>query len=275
MSDPELPLDDQGPVKRTMTAREVVTALERRYSRPEFFFVSEATIEGRRFDGLAVGCYATHGWPILGFEVKVSRSDWLAELADPAKSDILFNRCDEWYIVAPEGIVRADEVPVPWGWIRVSPRGCRVMKAAPKHGPAPVDREFCLRMLFKRDEWWHEESRRRLREQADGFEERIQGAEKAAQDKAAGRYADAPAELERLRKAVADFEGASGIQIREYGDNAKIGRAAQLVRGLVRQGGWSSERIVASAKEIIESANELEAEIAKSVGVHGVERDSE
>lgn len=255
-----------------MTAGDVVAALGRRYSRPEFFFVTEATIEGRRFDGLAVGCYATHGWPILGFEVKVSRSDWLAELSDPAKSDVLFARCDEWYIVAPEGIVQRDEVPVPWGWIRVSARGCRVMKPAPKHGPAQVDREFCLRLLFKRDEWWCEEVGRRLREQAGRFEERIAGAEKAAQEKAASAYSAAPAELERLRRAVDDFESASGIRIREYGDNSKIGKSASLVRELVRQGRYCRENVVIRAQQVIEAAEELEAEVARSVGVPGGEK---
>lgn len=74
---------------------------------------------------------------IYGHEVKVSRSDWLSELADPTKAEEWARYCHHWYLVAPEGIVRDD---LPDGWGLMVPRGNSLVIAvkAPRRDPLPM-----------------------------------------------------------------------------------------------------------------------------------------
>lgn len=41
--------------------------------------------------------------------------DWLRELADPGKSQSIFQFCHRWSMVTPHGLVAADELPPGWG----------------------------------------------------------------------------------------------------------------------------------------------------------------
>lgn len=71
----------------------------------------------RRCDALWVDftrAHMTHS--IEGHEVKVSRSDWLAELADPTKADAWARHCHRWWLVVPHrDIVKDGELPDGWG----------------------------------------------------------------------------------------------------------------------------------------------------------------
>lgn len=74
---------------------------------------------------------------VHGFEVKVSRSDWLRELrTEGGKSHPWRSRCSHWWIVVPDrGIVRDGELPDGWGLL-VGTRQLRaVVKAARDHDP--------------------------------------------------------------------------------------------------------------------------------------------
>ena len=53
-------------------------------------------------DAMAFNMYGSTGYEVLGFEIKVSRSDFLAELKDMSKSDELMSYCDKWYLVVPD-----------------------------------------------------------------------------------------------------------------------------------------------------------------------------
>ncbi len=66
---------------------------------------------------------AVNTWPsryeVVGHEIKVSRSDWLSELRNPAKADEFFKRCHRWYLVTADGVAQAEEIPPSWGWLSV------------------------------------------------------------------------------------------------------------------------------------------------------------
>lgn len=49
-----------------------------------------------------------------GHEVKVSRSDWLRELADPGKAETFNQYMHYWWLVATPGVVK-DDLPEDWG----------------------------------------------------------------------------------------------------------------------------------------------------------------
>ena len=73
-----------------------------------------------------------------GHEVKVSRSDWLAELRDPTKADAWRRYCDRWWLVAPRDVVR-DDLPEGWGHLAPTASGTlRVVTHAPLLNPEPM-----------------------------------------------------------------------------------------------------------------------------------------
>jgi hypothetical protein len=70
----------------------------------------------RTADFVAVNTWESQGHMIIGHEVKVSRSDWLHELADPEKAEAWKRYCDRWYLVVSDRtIVRPGELPAGWG----------------------------------------------------------------------------------------------------------------------------------------------------------------
>jgi len=114
-----------------MTQR-LEAALRRRYeesSPGEWLLLSEVFLGDGHVDFVAVNLWRARGNRILGFEVKGSRGDWLAELRKPGKSEAGIHACDEWWLVAPRGLVRPDELPDGWGVLEL--RRTRLVCAVP------------------------------------------------------------------------------------------------------------------------------------------------
>ena len=75
----------------------------------------------RRLDFVACDCYASKGFAIHAFEVKISKSDLRNELFDPTKHNIFFDNIDFFSIVAPDYVLDAEYValiPKRWGIIK-------------------------------------------------------------------------------------------------------------------------------------------------------------
>lgn len=89
----------------------------------------------RTCDAIAVGLWPSTGLGLHGHEIKVSRSDWLRELKDPTKADAFRSFCDHWWVVAPAGVVRADELPAGWGLLEAKGRRLLVAVWAPALTP--------------------------------------------------------------------------------------------------------------------------------------------
>ena len=61
----------------------------------------------RHADAIVVSLWKSRGLEIMGFETKVSRSDWLKELKQPEKADEISKYCHRWYlVVGDESIVQ-------------------------------------------------------------------------------------------------------------------------------------------------------------------------
>lgn len=112
-------------MSRRDDAQEIMARLQRHYIKPgeEFpggVFLPETAIDDhgvtRRADALYIGFTSASGRRLIGHEVKVHRSDWLAELAQPEKSEAWVRECHAWYIVAPStDVVPVEELPEGWG----------------------------------------------------------------------------------------------------------------------------------------------------------------
>lgn len=154
-----------------MTAGDVIAMLRRHYlpeGRPPggvFAAEIEAPNGRRRADLLWVPLTIAGGREIVGHEVKVSRADVLAELADPMKADAWMRYCDEWWLVVSDPtLVEGLEIPELWG-VMAPPSGRRTrsmttLRKAPRL--KPVDRAPAYETIAKWLHWRHHHLQREL-----------------------------------------------------------------------------------------------------------------
>jgi len=110
----DVPEDEAAP---KFTERDMLNALHDRYSQR---------------------CLLLHG-----HEVKVSRSDWLHELADPSKAEAIKRYCDRWWLVVPDPKIVRDDLPAGWGLLAFDANGkLRVVRRAPALNPEPIPATF-------------------------------------------------------------------------------------------------------------------------------------
>lgn len=137
--DPPEPIEVvEPPVKRT--EYEMLQMLRDRYSETHGNGIryacaahvrSHAGFDARRTaDFIAMDLWPSKGLALHGHEVKVSRSDWLAELKHPEKAAEFTPYMDYWWlVVADRRIVRDGELPAGWGLL--APRGDRLVAVVP------------------------------------------------------------------------------------------------------------------------------------------------
>lgn len=138
----------------TVTAAEVLAELQNRHTphmngnAPSWVFFTELRV-GTGFGPGAeqrIDAWAFHCWPsrreAVAYEVKVSRSDFLAEMNNPAKRKAALLYSNRFYFVTPVGLVRADELPPEAGLIEVDDVGSRVVVEAPWRDPYPPSWAF-------------------------------------------------------------------------------------------------------------------------------------
>lgn len=208
-----------------LTERDLLTALATKHGGDAWAFfthVRNCTGYSRRVreaDALAMSLWPSRGLELHGFEVKVSRSDWLRELKEPEKTEhSLFQYCDRWWIVVPPDVVKTDELPPTWGLLVLGKRWACV-KPAPQLEPVAVDRKFLASLL------------RRLH-QAELEPAAIAAAhERGRKEGASARDYEAQSnkrQLDQLRASLKVFEDKSGLQIAEW-NGEQLGDAVRQV----------------------------------------------
>lgn len=102
-------------------------------------------------DFIALDCWRGTGptpHPLLGFEVKVSRSDYLSEIRDLSKSEPFRRVCSEWYLVVSDKAIVRDDLPAGWGLLIATNAGLRcVRKSAINPTPDPMPRGLIAGLL--------------------------------------------------------------------------------------------------------------------------------
>ncbi|MHB1942265.1 MAG: hypothetical protein ACYCP0_04300 [Acidiferrobacteraceae bacterium] len=145
------------PTPQRLLTSEIKALLRARYSAPEWallFEVGNATgVQQRRWaDAVAMSLWPSRGLAIHGFEIKVSRRDWVKELKSPEKSAPVQEYCDHWWIVAPEGVLREGELPPTWGLLTATRDQLAIATPAATLPAQPVDRSFLAALLRRASE---------------------------------------------------------------------------------------------------------------------------
>ncbi len=185
----------------------------------------------RTADAVAMSLWPSLGLQVHGFEIKVSRGDWLRELGKPEKSGPVQKYCDRWWIVvSDEAIVDRDagELPATWGLLAVKNGKLHTIVEAPQLEPEPLDRGFVAAILRKAHEAnqvpdLEAQVREELR---DDVERSVDYAQKRESQRLAR-------EVEELKKRIAHFEAManiSGVSITDW-NYESIAKTIGLVHG--------------------------------------------
>jgi len=214
-----------------MTALDVAKRLENtRYAGDQwctFREVRSGTGFARKREGyadlLAVSIWPSRGIYIEGVEIKMSRSDWRAELRNPKKADAFIPHCRYWFVAAPKGVVEVEEVPDTWGYIEVGHKRNIVRKRPAANDAKPPDL-----MLFA--------SLVRHLKHSCGYSEddvsRLAARKTNDLNAELSRSRDRCRQLERFERiagAVEKFESASGLSIHDPWTAGDIGTVVKLL----------------------------------------------
>lgn len=139
-----------------MKSDELIKLLAAQWPQPNCAFIPEFRCGTGYTRDSRADAIAMHLWPsssigleLVGFELKVSRSDWLRELKTPNKADPIKQFCDKWYLVVSDldVIKYASELPYGWGLMHAENGQILTMIEAPKLEPLPLDRAFVAALM--------------------------------------------------------------------------------------------------------------------------------
>ncbi len=200
-----------------MTSDEIKTLLNEKYSDADkcliAFEVNEGTgsSSGRRIDALAMHLWPSNDYKIIGFEIKVARSDWLNEMKQPEKSLAISQFCDEFYLVAPYGVLGIDELPKTWGYIQATSDRILTKIKAPKREPVSLDRPFMA--SFVRSLTRKYSDKKLLTAQVEKAKEKLV---KEIDDRNAHRIKRLEEEVGELRNTISEFNKQTGLTMSKW-----------------------------------------------------------
>lgn len=231
------------PVK--VTSAHVRAALRFRYpaaSHALMFEVGNGTghATSRHADAVAMGLWPSRGLEVEGIEIKVSRQDWLNELKQPEKAEAVAKFCDRWWIAAPKGLVKPDELPRTWGLLELDGDTLRQKVAAPKLEAVQLTRTFLAAMLRRASDADHEEVNLLVQKKLAPLEERIR---EEAKRHASRRVEEAESVLSK----VEEVKAATGINLIGWTPSESI--IAGIKFGMDHAGKYDGMRQTAEAAE--------------------------
>lgn len=248
-----------------MTTAEIMVALRARFAPPAWAYIPQVANGTGRYgtriaDAVAMSIWPSRGLNLHGFEVKVSRSDWLRELKDPAKAEAVQPYCDRWWIVAGDkSIVLTGELPATWGLLVPRGRDLIAQVEAPQLEAKPIDRVFLAALLRRAAEAVVPKA------EIDAAVEREREEIRASIERGeAWKRQRSEEEIARLRKNIAEFEQASGLTLGDW-DHGRIGAAVKAVlQGA--HGGRDFRHLAQRSREIADLADAAAVEMdARSV----------
>jgi len=134
--------------KKAMSAADVMNSIRARFAAQ-----NEYTVLQQVANATGMSCYSWIDavvislWPSAGckrsaYEIKVHRGDWLRERENPEKNQWVREYCHEFSYVAPNGIIKEDELPAGVGLYRANEKTITVVRAPSYRNDAKLDDEF-------------------------------------------------------------------------------------------------------------------------------------
>ena len=142
---------------KKITAADIRKAMSARWAQPEWAImweVGESTGAGggRYADAVMMSLWPSRGLELHGVEIKVSRSDWKREAADPRKAEAIAKYCDRWWIHTPPGVVDdLSALPPAWGLREWNGAAWKTIREADRTEATTVTRGFLAALLRRAD----------------------------------------------------------------------------------------------------------------------------
>jgi hypothetical protein len=215
---------------KKMVEYDVEQLLAARYCAPEWAFLPQVSngtgmSHRRTADAVAMNCYPSRGMEIHGFEIKVSRADWLREVRDPDKSIAVQQYCDRWWIVVSDlkKIIEPGELPPTWGVMAPWRGGLKVHVKAPELKSKDLSRTFVASLLRKAAETMTSKAKldaAYMRGKREGMEH--------ADKQAEHRMEHFKNERDALQGAIREFEEKAGVRISQW-NAGRVGDAVHAI----------------------------------------------
>ncbi len=109
------PPEVKAKVSDKIISGKMLNALKNKYALDEWAFIEEVSVSTgytpQRIDGYAINCWPMNKYRTIAFEIKASRGDFLSEIKKPAKRLQGMAISNQFYFVAPWGMIKKDEIP--------------------------------------------------------------------------------------------------------------------------------------------------------------------
>lgn len=221
-------------MQSAITAHDIKQRLREKYPLAEGWITMDEVTPPktqRRFDMVSIMGWGSRGHEVLGFEIKISRSDWLRELKEPAKAEPLVSLCTRWWIVAPPGVVEAAELPPAWGLLVIHPEQIRTGKQAPTLEPPAWSDAVWRCMLLRQATRTNREPTEQDKALAEKWRAGFDAGKKQAEDDAAWDKK----RVEELEGIIRQAEEVTGVQLMRWADFPALGKAMSVLRDGSRQ----------------------------------------
>jgi hypothetical protein len=259
--------DAEEPIFRTkLTSTLIREAISKRWAAPEYAVMwevgrSTGAVNTRYADAVIMSLWPSRGMELHGVEIKVSRSDWRREAADPEKAEAIAAYCDRWWVfTAPSVIQDTAELPPAWGAREFDGKAWRTIKEADLTPAKPCDRGFLASLLRRADgasRWQIEQQARQISE----------GAVKAAKEQIEAEIERRSRRSTEVLAMVAEFESASGLKLDDYlmGGAKEMGAMVRAVNGL------GLYRTYGGVKGILSTMRQISATLETAIAESGLE----
>lgn len=211
---------------KKITEKDLEFKLSERFCQPEWAFfgqVRSSTGSASRIaDGIAMNMFRSRGYEINGFEIKVSRSDWLSELKNSSKAEEIFNYCDKfWLVVSDKDIVQNGELPKGWGLMVLQGSRLIAKVRAERQEAKTIDLGFIASLLRNATD--------RLISR-NTIEQRINNAYERGKESKEWEVEREKKNTEKYKDLVERFEEESGIKITGWHGNEEPGKVGSVLR---------------------------------------------
>lgn len=180
----------------------------------------------RHADAVALGIWPSTGHVVHGFEIKVSRGDFLREMKDPGKSLPVYRHCHHWSLAVPAGLVEPKEIPPGWGLYEVRDGKARVRVKPDRLEPAAMTPGFVAALVRRAGEL----DASMVAAEVTKVETKWRGKlETEVQSRVNRELAGRQSRAARLLEVVSKIEAVSGLKIEEWSDAEQIGKAVRAV----------------------------------------------
>ena len=234
----------------------IYESVARRFSPPEFITLPEFVLveARRRLDAIAFCPWPSRGFPLVGFDFKEQRQDWLNELKGGVKTEESAAFCDQFWLVSPKDIIRPDEVPEGFGFLEK--RGDRLFQIveAPERRAVPLTKAVLARFVDRLSDM-NNSREYQLRSEIR------KSILKELMDTDASALTKAREETQALRDTIKIFEDASGIMINRWDTTGlkKVGSVVRALRGVPN--GLSVVHQIQAAENYIRLLKQAEKEV--------------